>query len=336
MKVKKLIALFLALALSLTALPWTSSAAGGETKQPQTEASVSRLAGSNRILTAVAVAQKYYQMAKSVILVRGDSFADALSASPYAFAKNAPILLVDRDRIDPAVEAEIRRLGATDLTIVGGTSVVSEQVEEALKAFDSDGVERIAGADRYETSALMARALAKYTGGIDRAVIATGADFADAIAITPYTSPAHMPILLVKNQVVSDSVKQAISDLGITGVTLVGGSSAVSSACLRDLPRNYLRLEGPDRYATSVKVTAWYRMIHPTTFIVSGENYADALVISPVAASQHSPLLLTASKRLPEVVKNHLQAHPARKFVVLGGPLAINDQVLDQLSLLVK
>ena len=68
-----------------------------------------------------------------------------MTASVLSKLLNAPILLTETNRLDPRVAAEIQRLGARDVIIVGGSSSVSEAVKKELAKFDKDEVERIYG-----------------------------------------------------------------------------------------------------------------------------------------------------------------------------------------------
>lgn len=94
---------------------------------------VTRIAGNNRYETAVAVSRHAFPKGAPVaIVVSGTTFPDALAAAP--FGVKGPILLTDPNRLPPETAAEIRRLGAKEVIIVGGVNAVSAQVETQLKA----------------------------------------------------------------------------------------------------------------------------------------------------------------------------------------------------------
>ncbi len=92
------------------------------------------------------------------MLVNDNSLADALSATPFAKAKGAPILLTESDKLDDRTEKEIKRLGAKDIYLIGGTAVLNKDIENKLKG-NGLNVERINGKDRYETSLILANKL---------------------------------------------------------------------------------------------------------------------------------------------------------------------------------
>ncbi|MBS5776457.1 cell wall-binding repeat-containing protein, partial [Finegoldia magna] len=126
-----------------------------EKPQPTEE---NRISGRNRIDTAIEVSKKYYEKANTVIIARSDEYPDSLTASPLAKKLNAPILLTSKNELEKTVKAEIKRLKATNIIIVGGVNSISTKVEKELRQYDKE-IERIAGHSRYETSAAIAERL---------------------------------------------------------------------------------------------------------------------------------------------------------------------------------
>lgn len=90
-----------------------------------------RIAGATRDATAAAVADYAIEslsfVPDEVFLARGDDFADALAAAPYAAARRAPILLAARDGIGAATDAWLHRScpDVRTLVAVGGEAAVS-------------------------------------------------------------------------------------------------------------------------------------------------------------------------------------------------------------------
>ena len=92
-----------------------------------------------------------------VYVATGENFPDALGAGPAAAIVKGPILLVSQNSIPGETAAELTRLSPDKIVIVGGTAVVSPSVESALAAY-AGTVERIAGANRYDTAAKLSAA----------------------------------------------------------------------------------------------------------------------------------------------------------------------------------
>ena len=63
-----------------------------------------------------------------------------------------------------------------------------------------------------------------------------------------------------------------------------------------------------------------------------GDLSVDALTGSVLAKKYNAPLLLTKNKELPSVVESELDRLQPKKVYILGGPAAISEDVVKQLS----
>ena len=205
--------------------------------------------------------------------------------------------------------AEIKRLGAEEVIIVGGPDSISEKVRVDLKAYDKDkDVERIAGVDRYGTSEMVARRVTGITGKKNTGVIASGQVFPDALSVGTFASRDGYPILLVKKNFVPDQVVRAIKDLDINKTYIAGGTNTISKSTEAKLPGVLERMAGKDRYETSVAIAKSKFKDSREAFIASGEEFADALVISPVSGKYNRPTLLASrNKKTNAVVKKYIE-----------------------------
>lgn len=301
------------------------------TPTPQEPKDQNRIGGEDRIETATKISSKYYDRADTVLLARRDDFPDALTASVLAKALNAPILLTDSKTLDSRTASEIKRLGASKVLLIGGESALSLKVAEAAKAL-AGKVERIGGTNRYETAALVAKRVVALTGQTNQAVIATGEQFADALAISSYAAQEGTPILLTQAKKLPAETAKAVQELGIKGVIIAGGETAVSKAVEQALPRLSARVGGADRYETAALIAERYFAQANQAFLASGERFADALVIGPVAGRLHAPVLLTAPKALPSVIKKHIKKAAYEKITIVGLEQAISAAVEAELK----
>lgn len=290
-----------------------------------------RVHGKDRFETAIEISKKYFGQADTVIVVDSKNFPDAMTASVLSKLLKAPILLTDTNKLDPRVKAEIERLGAKDVIIVGGNSAVSEEVENELAKLDKDGVERIHGKDRYETAAQVARRVVGITGKLGHAVVASGEVFADAQAVAPYASREGYPILLVEHDSLPPTVDKAIKDLSITKVTIAGGYSAVAKSLESPLPTVVERLEGETRYETAIDI-ATKKFNTNKIFLANGEQWMDALVIGPVGGILDMPVLLTPANSAQKSQKDYIAKERIQKITAVGGISRISDEVLNELS----
>ena len=301
---------------------------------PQTPGTTTenRVSGNDRIQTAIEISKKYFGHADTVIVVDSNNYADAITASVLSKILKAPILLTDTHKLDARVGAEIERLGAKDVIIVGGHNSVADSVKGELKAYDEDSVERIWGNDRYETSAQVARRIVGITGKKGHAVIASGEVFADALAVGPYAAQQGYPILLVQAKNIPTSINKALKDLGIKNVTIAGGINTVSKSLENPLPNVVERLQGKSRYETAIAIAQSKFPQAKEAFLVNGEQWMDALVIAPVGGIMSKPILLTPSNNAPQSLKDYLIKSEIERLTAVGGNRMVSEQVLKELT----
>jgi putative cell wall-binding protein len=200
---------------------------------------IERIAGGDRYETAVAVADKLKALGVStdkVIIARSDDYADALAAA--AVKPAMPILFAGRSKdtsLADATKAALTDLGVKSAVIVGDTGAVSINMEEQIDAI-VDNVARIGKPDRFKTAVAIAEEF-KPADGYKGVVLATGYEFADALAGGPYAAKNGYALLLTGNA--RTPIDSAVIDFikanhGITAnaVTALGGPKVVLDAAL--------------------------------------------------------------------------------------------------------
>ena len=292
-----------------------------------------RIDGNDRTDTAIKISKNTYDRAKTAIIVRKDLFPDSMTASVLARLKEAPILLNPTDRLDSRVKDELKRLGVEEVIIVGGQNSISENVREDLKAFDKDSnVERIAGLDRYETSEKVARRVVGITGKKHIGVVASGQVFPDALSVGTFASRDGYPILLVKKDNLPSQIERAIKDLEINSIYIAGGTNTISKATEVKLPKVEERMAGKDRYETSVAIARSKFKDSREAFVASGEEFADALVISPISGKFSKPTLLVSRRDSNNiVVRNYIKDTKISRIIAIGGEKYLPPRILESL-----
>ncbi len=165
---------------------------------------VERVSGDNRYATARAIVERARvggipDYKGPALVATGRDFPDALAGSPLA-TNGWPLFLVSSAGLDNETLTLMQETVAGPILILGGTSVVSQNVEDELRTeFGTGAVTRLGGANRYET----ARLIAEYgqSEGIldwDGLGIATGESFPDALAGGVMCGILDAPILLTK------------------------------------------------------------------------------------------------------------------------------------------
>lgn len=205
---------------------------GGENAvSPELEASLGkkaqRVAGYSRYGTAAAVAEAL-GTERDLLVVSGENFADALSATAVALKENRNILLVKKNEIPEETLSYLGKYGqGKDIIFAGGIQAVSNEVKrDVYSAVYKDREESLNniyhGYSRYDTSL----ALAKKHGDFKSVILATGINHTDALAAGTLSAEMNAPIILV-NDASFDKLASLLKERGIENIFIIGGPSAV-------------------------------------------------------------------------------------------------------------
>ncbi|WP_282033748.1 cell wall-binding repeat-containing protein [Metabacillus indicus] len=292
---------------------------------------VSRISGKNRYETAAAISGEGWESSELVFLAKGQDFADALAGVPLAAQYDAPILLTDSKGLSGATKAELDRLGAETVVILGGTGAVSQAVEDQLKKLGYD-VDRIAGKDRWTTAAAIAEVVAP--DGSEDAVVVNGTSFADALAVASYAGQYGMPVVLSQKDKLPGASSKVLKELGVKNTLAVGGPVALADSVVKNLP-GAERIYGKDRYATSVKLAEFFEPELDVVYAATGLNFADALAGGALAAKHESGVILVG-KSLSSDVRKFFGENEIGQVKVFGGETAVSNDVLAEINKLVR
>lgn len=286
--------------------------------------------------------------AKAVVLASGEKWPDALGGASLAGAADGPVLLTKRDTLPTSVRTEIDRLDVTRVYLLGGTASVSAAVAAAVDEIPGVSVTRIAGADRWETSSLVAKETKKVLTAAGRtsqgAYIVTGRTFADALAVSPVAYKTARPILLTEPSDLPTMTAQTITSLGITNAWLIGGDAAIGATATAEIEAcgvTCVRLSGGNRYITSLSV-AGHGIVQGLSWtgtgIATGESYADALAGGAAQGALGSVLVLTPGQSLNPDVSRALTAKRASlgRVRMFGGTAALGDVTRSQVAAIVR
>lgn len=169
-----------------------------------------RIAGTDRYKTSEMIVESTGK--KEVGVATGKDFPDALSSGAFLAKKNLPLLLVNGKTQTSLPQ------GLKGLYTFGGKSSVA-----------NDFGKRIAGANRYETSEKIAEELGKS----DVVVLASGTNFADALAAAPLAKKMNAPIVLVKKDSLSENAKKLVKEA--KKVYVVGGENTISNKLVDEI-----------------------------------------------------------------------------------------------------
>lgn len=218
---------------------------------------IERVFGATRYDTAVEVSKRidtiaYLAAQPTAIIVRGDSFADAVIAGPAAFGITGgigshPVFLVNRDTIPAGVVEQLRARQITNVLVVGGTSVVSEAVRLGIQSLGINTT-RVAGPDRYATAAALGQLLITpiqlggfgwNAGDVALVDISDPSLGFDAISAVGTLGPTRRILLGVTSLRLPASTATYLATLtGLTSrLTVIGSSTAVPASVITEATR---------------------------------------------------------------------------------------------------
>ena len=217
---------------------------------------VVRLAGASRFDTALAIAQdpRALNNPAHVVVARGDDYADALAAGPFAAnvfqdSHGTPAAIVLSDgpaaaaSIDPATAAYVRARAAApadrgtaepaslkaDVVTVGGGA------ERAVRDLGAGAFQPLTGTDRFDTARRVAMTGWQVPGDavvvhpyfkVAQIGLATGLAFPDALTGGAFMALRNGPLLLTgagdlepaaRDTIRQDSVEDGLKDLSVFG-----------------------------------------------------------------------------------------------------------------------
>lgn len=289
----------------------------------------SRVSGVRQIDTAIEISKIGWQQADTVLLANCDRFPDALVAAPLSHQLDAPILLTPAGGVDAKVMAEIKRLGAHQVILLGGEVALSPQIVTDIQTAGLNKPERIAGYDQFET----AQKVAERVGVKGQVILASGDQFPDALSISAYAGVTETPILLTSAKKMPSATQQELTSLQQKGdlkTIVVGGEAVVSDVTLSSL-NSVQRIAGYDRYETAANVYDFARdeLTSQTTYLVTGENFPDALAAGAIAAKQHAGIVMAQRASIPGPTYNVLSRPEDSNMnvVIVGGMAVLTDQI---------
>lgn len=329
----------------------STTVTGQECTGPRT---VRRIAGEDRYQTAALVAEQVSaQVSGRAYAASGQAWADALPAAAAAAGGvvhprsttflRSPVLLVRQDGVPAATRAALEELALEEIRLVGGPGPVGPPVEDQLAAH-AGRVERLGGADRYQTAAAVALREGEEAGE-HRTFVATGSDFADALSAAGAAGASlfgegrdsmERSVLLTRSDRLTTVTAQVLKEQQ-PYTALVGGPTALSARVAQEVAEiigeEPWRFDGDDRYQVSVALSQqfFYGHLTPTVVVAAGHDYPDALAAAPLGAALRAPVLLVASDAVPAVVLAELDRLAPLEVVIVGGPSAVSPEVEEQI-----
>ena len=194
---------------------------------------------------------------------------------------------------------------------------------------------RLAGKQRFDTAVAISKET--YTKA-ETVVIASGLDYADALAGVPLAKAYSCPILLAGKDSLTNETLEEIKRLGAKSVVILGGEGAIGKGVQTALVQNGIseksikRIAGKTRFETAALIAGELESLTGTqpkeAFVVSYSSFADALSASTAAAIKGAPILYAAKDgELNAQTKACLAK--VEKVYIIGGEGVISGAMLE-------
>ena len=325
-----------------------SLAAGVPAYRPQNVDHVVTLAGSDRYITSVDISQTVWatagaagdprMAAKSVVLTRSDTFADAISGGALAAAKQGPLLMTPTNSLNAVTKTEIQRVLGTSTTaivyILGSTGSVSASVENAIKAMGYK-TSRLQGSNRYATSIKIAQAI---TDNPQYILLSTGLNFPDALgagaAAGSYNanSTTRMVVVLTNDKKMPTETETYLEGFldsnGYSSAYLYAIGGQADGALTSAGWSGYNVEAGSNRYITAEMVASDFFGGTGSAAVTTGLNWPDALSGGALCGTINAPLLLsdeTANLVAPAKTLLNYQSGSINTALIFGHGLPISN-----------
>ena len=230
-------------------------------------AAVQRLEAQDNVTASIAWSAFTFApgATDTALLARDDVFADSLASGAAQGSLDGPLLLTPSASLDPRTAAELDRLGVQHVVILGGTNAIAPAVESELQALGYE-TERHSGITRIETAVSIAEALFTDPAQVIIArAYGDGEDptraFADTLATGNFAAATNIPVLLTETGRLSPATRSYLESTPVLGVSIAGGTEAVSDTVLGEIEAilqqregalGVTRLSGENRFATAV------------------------------------------------------------------------------------
>lgn len=233
--------------------------------------------------------------------------------------------------IDGYADAEIK-------TLYDDKPVSKENSDLVVTMKRAEGVFRIYGKDRYETSMKIADAL-KEVRKIDKfdcVIVASGSSFADALAGGYLASKKNAPILITNaanESRVRNYIKENLKDNGL--IYILGGPAAVAETMERGYKSTVTvkRLAGDTRYQTNIEILKEAGVGSNEIIVARGDGKKQEFADSLSASAAKKPILLVnKNKGLTEDQISFLKGLSRRKYYIAGGEAAVTKETAESLN----
>ena len=290
-------------------------------------------AAADRLNYAIDTLERVTPPVTKEALVEAIEVAEALNAETYTAESWAAVetKLAEAKAVNDNAEATQAEVDAVATALNDAVAALREKPVDP-PVVEEDEVARISGTTRYETGYKVADAL-KAALGVDKfdaVVVATGKNFADALAGSYLAVQKNAPIILTNGK--DDNIAQLHEYIAanVTAggkVYILGGEAAVPATVAAIEGYDVVRLSGKSRYETNIAILVEAGVAGDEIIVATGKNFADSLSAS---AAKLPILLVKPGAALSDDAKAIVD--DMKKFYIIGGEGAVSADIAAELA----
>ena len=262
-------------------------------------------------------------------ITAGD-WADDASWKLASFGENVEAKYVKLFAADSKADNSGRHMTGAELRLV--KAIEEEPETPELPPVDENEVIRLFGDSRYDTGYAVADAL-KTALGVEKfeaAVVATGKNFADALAGSYLAVEKNAPILLTNGK--ADNIAELHAYIAANVVEggkvyILGGEGAVPTEADAIDGYEVVRLFGDSRYDTNLAILTEAGVAGDSIIVATGKTFADSLSAS---AAKLPILLVKPNAALNDAQKEILAG--MKNIYIVGGEGAVSEAYAEELA----
>ena len=189
-------------------------------------------------------------------------------------------------------------------------------------------VRRISGSNRYQTNIMT---IQESFSSTDKVILVSGENWPDAIGAGVLATQEKAALFICPKNNITTEIYSSLLNLGVKDIIIIGGAGSISENVeniLKNKGYNVDRISGINRYQTAIKVAEKIPdMTNETMFLVSGENFPDALTVNTIAASTGYPILMAGKSSISQEAIDFIQKRQPQRIIIVGGTGAISASV---------
>ena len=288
-----------------------------------------KIQGENRYETIISCGEGYWDNPKEAILINTNEISSAMSAVPYSYQSNIPLLLTERGKLPPEIYSFISKNDFKKVYIIGGITSISKGIERVIERTGTK-VERIVRNESSDINNDFAEMTIKKTKKKEMFVIFDGKNgYSIGISILGKAAEKGIPILPVNESNMYKAAKFAREN-GIEKTYVIGRFSDLNSTVDKIFP-NVQRISGKDKFEVNRNVIeTFYNMDKvDKVYIVKGGTlmngkalnigeFVNSIAAVPRIAKTGEPILINDNSYVQKDTMKFIKKYKIKKLCSVG------------------